>query len=359
MQNVVIAVDLDKDVFEIAVAKRRSGRIVERRRMTRAQFERFWSTREPCSVAMEACGSAHHWARHLIGLGYEVTLLPAKYVKPYRQRNKTDRADCEAILEAFRSPWIKPVAVKSQEQQAILALHRAREQWKDTRTMRINGIRGMLREFGIVAPKGADRFLARLPQLLESHRTRLPEAIRRLVHAYWAEAEELADWMEEIERELKGIAQAHPVMRTLLEIPGIGAITATALYAAIGNIHLFENGRQVASWLGLTPKGELERKSAPSGEDEQAGQRLSTHAVDPRRPFRAHCCAGTPEEGKAADQAGSMGAGEVHVASPLEPGGRRLSEQDGADRLGDLGARAAFRRQSRPAAQGGLSGSSF
>lgn len=254
MQNVVIAVDLDKDVFEIAVAKRRSGRIVERRRMTRAQFERFWSTREPCSVAMEACGSAHHWARHLIGLGYEVTLLPAKYVKPYRQRNKTDRADCEAILEAFRSPWIKPVAVKSQEQQAILALHRAREQWKDTRTMRINGIRGMLREFGIVAPKGADRFLARLPQLLESHRTRLPEAIRRLVHAYWAEAEELADWMEEIERELKGIAQAHPVMRTLLEIPGIGAITATALYAAIGNIHLFENGRQVASWLGLTPK---------------------------------------------------------------------------------------------------------
>src|SRR5690606_11421943 len=91
---------------------------------------------------------------------------------------------CEAILEAFRSPWIKPVAVKSQEQQAILALHRAREQWKDTRTMRINGIRGMLREFGIVAPKGADRFLARLPQLLESHRTRLPEAIRRLVHAY-------------------------------------------------------------------------------------------------------------------------------------------------------------------------------
>lgn len=254
MQNVVIAVDLAKDVFEIAVAKRRSGRIIERRRMTRAQFERFWSTREPCAVAMEACGSAHHWARHLIALGYEVTLLPAKYVKPYRQRNKTDRADCEAVLEAFRSPRIKPVAVKSQEQQAILALHRAREQWKDTRTMRINGIRGMLREFGVTAPKGADRFLARLPQLLESHRRRLPEEIRRLVHAYWAEAEELAARMEAIERELKGITRGNPIMRALLEIPGIGAITATALYASIGNIHLFESGRQLASWLGLTPK---------------------------------------------------------------------------------------------------------
>jgi len=254
MKNVVIAVDLAKDVFEIAVARKRTGRITERRRMTRSQFERFWSTREPCSVAMEACGSAHHWARHLIALGYEVDLLPPKYVKPYRQRNKTDRADCEAVLEAFRSPRIKPVAVKSQEQQAILALHRAREQWKDTRTMRINGIRGMLREFGIVAPKGANPFLARLPQLLESHRERLPEPIRRLVNAYWAEAEELAGWMDEIERELKGIAKAHPIMRTLLEIPGIGPITATALYASIGNIHLFENGRQVASWLGLTPK---------------------------------------------------------------------------------------------------------
>lgn len=253
MKNVVIAVDLAKDVFEIAVAEK-SGRIVERRRMTRSQFERFWATREPCRVVIEACGTAHHWARTLMALGFEVTLLPPKYVKPYRQRNKTDRVDCEAILEAFRSPRIKPVSVKSEDQQAILALHRARNQWKDTRTMRINGMRGMLREFGITVPKGAESFLARLPQLLEKHRERLPEPVRRLVLTYWAEAEELAGRMEEIEKELGGGARANPVIRSLMSIPGIGVLTATALYASVGNIHLFASGRHLASWLGITPK---------------------------------------------------------------------------------------------------------
>jgi len=253
MKNVVIAVDLAKEVFEIAVANK-SGRILERRRMTRAQFERFWTTREPCAVAIEACGTAHHWARTLTGLGFEVTLLPPKYVRPYRQRNKTDRADCEAILEAFRSPRIKPVPVKSQDQQAILALHRARSQWKDTRTMRINGMRGMLREFGVSAPKGANAFLSRLPQLLEKHRERLPERVRRLLLAYWAEAEALAKRMEEIGKELEAIAEENPVIRSLLQIPGIGVLTATALYASVGNIHLFASGRHLASWLGITPR---------------------------------------------------------------------------------------------------------
>jgi transposase len=111
----------------------------------------------------------------------------------------------------------------------------------------------MLREFGIVAPKGADGFLARLPQLLEAHRGQLPEAILRLVHRYWAEATELAERMVEIERDLEGLARSHPVMQRLMEIPGIGALTATALYASIGNIHLFPSGRQLASWLGITP----------------------------------------------------------------------------------------------------------
>jgi transposase len=203
---------------------------------------------------MEACGSGHHWSRHLIALGFEVTLLPARYVKPYRQRNKTDRVDCDALLEAFRSPRIKPVAVKSQDQQAILALHRVREQWKDTRTARINGMRGILREFGVVAPQGANRFLDRLPQLLEHHRERLPERVRRLILAFWTEAEDLEARMRQTEKELEGIVRENPVIQTLLTIPGIGVLTATALYASVGNIHLFESGRHLASWLGITPK---------------------------------------------------------------------------------------------------------
>ena len=253
MKKLVIAVDIAKDVFELAVAQK-SGHILERKRLSRARFERFWETREPCEVAMEACGSAHHWARFLIARGFQVTLLPPKYVKPYRQRNKTDKLDCEAVLEAYRSPRIKPVAVKSEDQQAILALHRAREQWKDTRTMRLNGMRGMLREFGLIAPPGAERFLARLPQLLESHRERLPEPVRRLVLGYWEEAEQLGRRMEEIEKHLEALAREHPVIQSLLEIPGIGVITATALFASIGNIHLFPSGRHLASWLGITPK---------------------------------------------------------------------------------------------------------
>lgn len=253
MQSITIAVDLAKDVFELAVATS-SGRITERKRLSRAQFERFWSTREPCAVLMEACGSAHYWARVLQAKGFTVRLLPAHYVRPYVQRNKTDRGDCEALLEAARSPRIKDVAIKSADQQAILSLHRAREQWKQTRTARINGMRGLLREFGITAPLGAAKFLARLPELLEHHREEIPERVRRLVSAFWAEAEALGERMAEIETELDGIAKEHPVLRSLLEIPGIGVLTATALYASVGDVHRFPSGRHLACWLGITPK---------------------------------------------------------------------------------------------------------
>ena len=272
MKKLVIAVDIAKDVFELAVAQK-SGHILERKRLTRARFERFWQTREPCEVAMEACGSAHHWARFLLARGFQVRLLPPKYVKPYRQRNKTDKVDCEAVLEAYRSPRIKPVAVKSEDQQAILALHRAREQWKDTRTMRLNGMRGMLREFGIIAPPGAERFLARLPQLLESHRERLPELVRHLVLSYWEEAEQLGKRMEAIEKQLEAVARENAVIQTLQEIPGIGVITATALYASVGNIHLFPSGRHLASWLGITPKEHSSGKRRRLGRISKQGNR--------------------------------------------------------------------------------------
>jgi transposase len=253
MSSVTIAVDLAKSVFELAVADPR-GRITERKRLSRPQFERYWSTREPCTVVMEACGSAHHWARVLVTRGFTVRLLPAQYVKAYVQRNKTDRADCEALLEAARSPRIKDVAVKSADQQAILALHRAREQWKSTRTARINGMRGLLREFGVTAPVGAAQFLARLPQLLEHHRAEIPARVRHLVLRFWSEAEELEGRMAEVEEELKALAKEHAMIGSLLKIPGIGVLTATALYAAVGDVHRFPSGRHLASWLGITPR---------------------------------------------------------------------------------------------------------
>jgi transposase len=178
--RVTITVDLINDVSEITDADS-SAKILERRSLTCVRSERFWQTRQPCAVVMEACGSAHHWARLLVGLGFEVRLLPAHYVAPYHIGNKTNRTGCDALLEAARSPRMKAVSIKSKEQQQILALHRVREQWKNTRNMRINGMRGLLREFGVSAPRGASFFLARLPQILEQHRERLAEPVRRVM----------------------------------------------------------------------------------------------------------------------------------------------------------------------------------
>jgi transposase len=253
MPNVMIAGDLAKEVFEVAVSAS-AGRINERRRLSRLQFERFWSQREPCRVVMEACASAHFWARRLLGLGYEVTLLPAQYVRPYVRRNKTDRTDCEALLEAHRCAELRPVSVKSEDQQAILALHRARAQWMRTRTARINGIRGLLREFGVVSARGPGHLLGRLHELLDRHRDALPERVRRMVRLYAEEIDALEARIAAVEEELAHIAREDPVLRSLLQVPGIGLLTATALLASVGNVHAFRSGRQLASWLGITPR---------------------------------------------------------------------------------------------------------
>ena len=253
MSSVIIAVDLAKHVFELAVSTS-AGRVTERKRLSRSQFERFWSDRPPCQVVMEACGSSHYWGRRLRALGFEVVLLPPHYVRPYVRRNKTDRTDCEALLEALRCAGIHPVAIKNEDQQAIAALHRMRSQWMATRTARINALRGLLSEFGFARPAGANRFIRELPQLLEEKKELLPVRVRRLALATYEEVRSLEDRMQEIERELESVIHAVPTLEALRKIPGIGVLTATALYASVGNVHAFRSGRHLASWLGLTPR---------------------------------------------------------------------------------------------------------
>lgn len=253
MSTVTIAVDLAKNVFQIAVASR-GGSVRERKRLSRPQFERFWGTRESCRVVMEACSSAHFWARYLIARGFDVVLLPPHYVRPYRRRNKTDRSDCEALLEAARCAGIHPVAVKTEDQQALLALHRVRSQWLESRTARINAMRGLLREFGVTAPTGSKRFMNELHQLLASKQAMLPERVRRSVVALWQEVRDLEERIASVEDELEHVALEEPVVHALLAIPGIGVLTATALFATVANIHTFRSGRQLACWLGLTPR---------------------------------------------------------------------------------------------------------
>lgn len=249
----IIAVDLAKNVFQLALQD--SAGKISARRLSRAQFERFWSTQQtPCRVVMEACSGAHHWARMLLGMGFDVVLLPPRYVRPYVHRSKTDRADAEALLQALRDPRIHPVSVKSQEQQALIALHRVRSQWVATRTARINALRGLLREFGVAIPAGTRRLPTLLAQALEAAGDRLPVHLIRAVHSLWSEVEDLSRRIQELEEELERVAKLNEHIRQLRQIPGIGLLTATALYASVGDITAFPSGRHLANWLGLTPR---------------------------------------------------------------------------------------------------------
>jgi transposase len=275
-----VAVDLAKTVFQVVVADER-GRITERRRLTRAQFERFWEQQSPCRVLMEACGSAHHWGRWLMARGFDVVLLPAHSVTPYVQRNKTDERDAEGLLEAVRSPRVHPVAVKSRDQQQIQALHRIREQWKRTRTQRINGMRGLLREFfalraqcprrfGLICSVGAEKLMKSLPALLQENASEVPPRVRALLRQMHQEVCDLKERISGIEQELEAIARENEIIQALREIPGVGLLTATALYAAVGDIQSFRSARHLASWLGLTPR-EIQRHQAKARQDQQAG----------------------------------------------------------------------------------------
>lgn len=190
MQAKTIAVDLGKNVFEIAMADE-SWRVTERHRLSRARFGRFFVDRPGCRVVMESCGTAHFWARRIRAAGHEVALLPAQYVRAYVRRNKTDRADASALIEAFRCADIQPVPVKSVEQQQIQALHRVGSQWMQTRCSRINTMRGVLREFGIAIPLGPSMAKTRVAEALEDAENELPAGLRGSIAEMLQETTEL------------------------------------------------------------------------------------------------------------------------------------------------------------------------
>ncbi|MGQ0735743.1 MAG: IS110 family transposase [Acidobacteriota bacterium] len=253
MDATTVAVDLAKDVFEVATANR-VGRILERKRLTRRQFEAFVDALPAGTrVVMEACGTAHYWGRRCQAHGHDVQLLPVQYVKPYVRRNKTDRMDTEALLEAARCAGIHPVPLKTPEQQALQALHRVRTQWQRTRTARINTLRGMLREHGIPIALGARTVLTKMPRILEDADNGLPAQLCLALALVSNEVRALERDLRDIDRQLARVAAADPVAQRLLTIPGIGVITATALLGTVAHIHAFRRARHFASWLGLTP----------------------------------------------------------------------------------------------------------
>jgi transposase len=253
MDATTVAVDLAKAVFEVVIANRQ-WHIVARHRFNRRQFMQFLTSASPTHVVMEACGAAHYWGRCAQRHGHRVTLLPPAYVRPCVRRNKTDRTDAEALLEAIRSGQIPAVPVKSVAQQALVALHRIREQWMATRTARINALRGILREQGVLLPAGAGPALRAIPAILEDAENALANPLCRTISLVYEEVRQLDACIGALERELRAVADADPVATRLREIPGIGVLTATALVGTVGHIHAFRRARQFASWLGLTPR---------------------------------------------------------------------------------------------------------
>jgi transposase len=253
MHSTTVAVDLAKNVFELAVADA-AGRIVDRQRLNRVRFSSFFVQRAPCRVLMEACGSAHYWARRIAEHGHSVQLLPAQYVRQYVRRNKTDRADAAALIEAARCADIQAVPVKSLEQQQVLALHRLRSQWMGTRQRYLNTLRGLLREFGIAIPLGARVARSHIAQHLAQSRRDLPAALRPLLEQMLADVDQLEQLTDQIERQIACLTHTDPVVQQLRQIPGVGLLTSTALRASVGDIQRFPCARRFASWLGLTPR---------------------------------------------------------------------------------------------------------
>lgn len=249
----ILGIDLAKNVFHICEMSS-TGKVLNRRRVPRSRLFETVVTRCKGVIAMEACGGAQYWARRFESAGFETRMIAAQFVKPYVKSNKNDVVDAEAICEAASRPQMRFVATRSEEQQDIQNLHRIRERLVKARTGLSNEIRGLLLEYGMVLPQGIGHLRSKLPALLEQER----ECHSGLWHATFSELyEEFCELDKRIkvyEARLKVIAHGNEHCKRLLAVPGIGVLTATALYAAVGDPSVFTNGRQFAAWLGLTPR---------------------------------------------------------------------------------------------------------
>ena len=249
----VVGVDTAKRVFQLHWVDIETGEIVDLR-LTRAKFLEHFANRAPCLVAMEACGGSQHWARSLQELGHEVRLLPAKMVRPFVGGNKNDAHDARAIWTAVQQPGIKTIAIKSEERQGILALHRMRQQLVKYRTAQINGLRGLLTEYGEVMPQGRAGMRRGIGIALERVSERLSAMVVETLREQWARVGRLDEEVGEIERRLKLWHRNNPASRRIAEIPGVGVLTATATIAAMGDPSEFKSGREFAAWLGPVPR---------------------------------------------------------------------------------------------------------
>ena len=244
-----IGVDLAKNSFQVHALESEGGRAVARK-LSRSAMRAFFAGIKPCLVGMEACGSAHYWARELRAMGHDVRLMPPAYVKPYVQRGKNDTVDAAACCEAVSRPAMRFVPIKSEEQQATLMVHKTRDLLIKQRTMGVNALRGHLAEFGIVAAKG----IGRVGELIEKAcAAGLPEMAQAALAILVGQLEALDAAIADLARQIESAHARNPVSRLVAGVPGVGPLLASAITASAPDPGLFRSGRDFAAWLGLTP----------------------------------------------------------------------------------------------------------
>ncbi|HZT89802.1 MAG TPA: IS110 family transposase [Stellaceae bacterium] len=246
----MIGLDIAKSVFQVH-GEDAGGRMVLQKRLRRSQVKEFFATLPPARIGIEACGSAHYWARELSALGHEVRLIPAAYVKPFVRRNKTDARDAAAICTALGRPDMRFVAIKSVGQQASRGLERSRDLLVRQHTQLMNSVRGQLAEFGIVAAQGRRGF-AELAAAVAAGSAAVPTVLLEAVRLLVQQIDRLALAIAVLERRIVAAARTHPAMRRLATIPGVGPLTAHAIVTAIGEGRQFDRARDFAAWCGLT-----------------------------------------------------------------------------------------------------------
>jgi transposase len=253
MKVTTIGLDLAKNVFQVHGADAHGAPLL-RKQLRRTQMAEFFAQQPPCVVAMEACGGAHHWGRKLRALGHEVRLIAPQYVKPYVKSQKNDAADAAAICEAATRGHMRFVALKTVDQQSVLALHTVRSGFVKQRTALSNQIRGLLAEFGVVVPQGLSKLAEQLPVVLADQNNELTGVMRELLQMLQTQLAHIDDLVARLDRQIRVWANQDEDAKRLQQIPGIGPITASALAASVGDARQFEDGRQMSAWMGLVPR---------------------------------------------------------------------------------------------------------
>lgn len=248
-----LGIDLAKSVFQIHGVDG-IGRKTIAKQTSRKQLVEFVAKLPPCVIAMEACGSSHYWGRKFMKMGHEVRLISPQFVKPFVKSNKNDANDAEAIVEASLRPSMRFVPVKSVAQQDVLSIHRVRQRLISARTALINETRGLLGEFGITIPQGASQLRRHLPQLLEIESSGLTVKSRRLFSQLQDELLAFDEKIKNLDNEVQSCADEDQRVERIMQIPGVGPLTATAILASVGDPTQFANGRQLSGWLGLVPR---------------------------------------------------------------------------------------------------------